>query len=220
MKKLAPYFLVFSIIFTSCSSNENEVLENTQEKLLQSYTLKRDASGAYSIDFNTTNNTDVTALKNTDNSNEIILSEINTKTKKNYSNKYAIENDQLKIGFIENNSGKKTKISVKDDDITLAKGTVTEFLNSYSVSSNEDGTYKLDFKVNDNVQTEFIYNEDKDVYEIHLSQGDTKQKDFSKHFEMSDTSVLKINFINHKYSAKTEEYTTGKPEVIIETGDF
>ena len=88
MKKLAPYFLVFSIIFTSCSSNENEVLEDTQEKLLQSYTLKRDANGAYSIDFNTTNNTDVTAVKNTDNSNAIILSEVNHKTAIKHSNDF------------------------------------------------------------------------------------------------------------------------------------
>lgn len=220
MKKLAPYFLVLSIIFTSCSSNENEVLEKTQEKLLQSYTLKRDGSGSYSIDFDVNNNTDVVNFKG-NMTNDIVLSESNIATKKSYSNEYAIENDQLKIGFIENNSGKKTKISVKDDNITFAKGTVTEFLNSYSVSSNEDGTYKLDFKVNENVQTEFIYNEDKDIYEVHLSSGTAKQKDFSRELKINNERNIKLIFYNHKYSNeyanRTEEASTiKKPEVIIQ----
>lgn len=215
MRKIAPYFLALSLVFASCSSNEGEVIENQpQQKLLTSYTLKRDGSGAYAIDFNVNNNTEVATFKD-NNTNDIVLSKSNTATKRSYSNEYAIENDQLKIGFIENNSGKKTRISVKDDNITFAKGTVTEFLNSYSITSNENKTYQLDFKVNDNVQTEFIYNEDRDVYEVHLSNGEAKQQNFSRYFEMSGSGVLKINFINHKETAKTEASSEGKPELII-----
>ena len=215
MRKIAPYILAFSLVFVSCSSNEGEIVNNEpQQKLLNSYTLKRDGSGAYSIDFNVNTDTDVATYKGNDNSNDIVLSAAKTSTKREYSNEYAIENDHLKIGFIENNSGKKTRISVKDDNITFAKGTVTEFLNSYSVTSNEDGTYQLDFKVNDNVTTEFIYNEDKDIYEVHLSTGAAKQKEFSRDFVMPNSGVLKINFVNHKYSAKTTETTT-KPDLEI-----
>ncbi|MBA6156340.1 hypothetical protein H3Z83_07415 [Tenacibaculum sp. S7007] len=219
MKKLAPYFLVFSIIFTSCSSNENEVLEDTQEKLLQSYTLKRDANGAYSIDFNTTNNTDVTAIKNTDNSNEIILSEVNHKTAVKHSNDFNIENDYLKIGFLEANQGKRTKISIEDENPTFAKG-VTEFLNSYSITKNTDGTFQLKFKVNDNVNTDFVYNEDIETYEVHLSTGDSKQKDFSRTINLSSDDLLKIDFVNHKYSGKsTEETAERKPKLEIGNGN-
>lgn len=216
MYKIAPFFLLLTIGFTSCSSNQVETLNNPQDKLLQSYTLKRDTNGAYSIDFNTTNNTNVVTIKNTNKSNDIILSEANHRTTNKHNNKLSIENDHLKIGFLDENKGKRTRISVKDDNITLAKGGVTEFLNSYSISSNEDGTYQLNFKVNSNVLTKFSYNSDKDIYEVHLSNGDAKKKEFSKHFKMSNIGILKINFVNHKYAAKTQEISYGgKPELII-----
>ncbi|WP_299107317.1 hypothetical protein [uncultured Tenacibaculum sp.] len=218
MRKIAPYFLALSLVFASCSSNEGEIIDNNKsgQKLLKSYTLKRDGSGAYSIDFDVQNNTEVATFKGKGNSNDIVLSESQAVKKKSYSNEYAIENDQLKIGFIENNSGKKTNISVTDDNITFARGTVTEFLNSYSITSNEDNTYRLDFKVNEDVKAEFIYNEIKDVYEVHLSKGDAKQVNFSRHFEMSHSGVLKINFVNHKFSGRAQErMTTEKPKTII-----
>ncbi|CAL2103637.1 conserved exported protein of unknown function [Tenacibaculum sp. 190130A14a] len=226
MRKIAPYFLALSLVFASCSSNEGEVIENNKpgQKLLTSYTLKRDGSGAYSVDFDVNNNTEVATFKGKNNSNDILLSESSTPTKRSYSNEYAIENDQLQIGFIENNSGRKRRITVTDDNITFAKGTVTEFLNSYSITSNEDNTYQLDFKVNEDVQTEFIYNEDIETYEIHLSKGEAKQQSFSRHFESLNSGVLKINFVNHKeVVAKTEESSeTGrKPRIVItDGGDF
>ncbi|MEE4001021.1 hypothetical protein V1T75_11805 [Tenacibaculum sp. FZY0031] len=218
MKKFTPYFLALSlsVIFASCSSNEAEVIENNPENLLQSYTLKRDASGAYSIDFNTTDNTDVTTVTNVDNSKEIILAETPQKTATKHSNGFSIENDHLKIGFLETNNGKRKNIYIEDENITFAKG-ITEFLNSYSITANEDGTYQLDFTVNDNVNTDFVYNENLDVYEIHLSAGESLQKTFSRHFEMNSDKMLKLDFVNHKYSGRTEEETAErKPRIIQE----
>lgn len=218
MKKFTPYFLALSlsVIFASCSSNEAEVIENSPENLLQSYTLKRDATGAYSIDFNTTNNTDVTTLTNVDNSKEIVLAETAQKTATKHSNGFSIENNHLKIGFLEAKNGKRTNIYIEDENITFAKG-ITEFLNSYSITANEDGTYQLDFTVNDNVNTDFVYNENLDVYEIHLSAGESLQKTFSRHFEMNSDKMLKLDFVNHKYSGRTEEETAErKPRIIQE----
>lgn len=221
MKKFTPYFLALglSVIFASCSSNEAEVIENNPENLLQSYTLKRDATGAYSIDFNTTNNTDVTTVTNVDNSKEIILAETPQKTASKHSNDLSIENDHLKIGFFEANNGKKTNIYIEDENITFAKG-ITEFLNSYSVTANENGTYQLDFTVNDNVTTDFIYNEDLETYEIHLANGTASQKKFSRELKMNSNRVLKLDFVNYKYSGKTEEGLVStvekRPRQIIE----
>lgn len=214
MRKIAPYFLALSLVFASCSSNEGEIIDNNQsgQKLLKSYTLKRDGSGAYSIDFDVQNNTEVATFKGKGNSNDIVLSESQTAKKKSYSNEYAIENDQLKIGFIENNSGKKTNISVTDDNITFAKGTVTEFLNSYSVSSNEDGTFQLNFKVNDNVQTEFIYNEEREIYEVHLSLGQSIQKEFSRELKVNSEETIKLIFYNHKNASKSDTDQVAKAE--------
>ncbi|MDE1208140.1 hypothetical protein [Tenacibaculum larymnensis] len=205
MKKFTPYFLALSlsVIFASCSSNEAEVIENNPENLLQSYTLKRDATGAYSIDFNTTDNTDVTTVTNVDNSKEIILAETPQKTATKHSNGFSIEKDHLKIGFLETTNGKRKSIYVEDENITFAKG-ITEFLNSYSITSNGDGTYKLDFTVNDNVATDFIYNESSEAYEIHLTNGESTEKSFSRELE-SLNKILKINFVNHKYSGRSQE---------------
>ncbi|WP_028892802.1 hypothetical protein [Tenacibaculum sp. 47A_GOM-205m] len=219
MKKITPYFLALSLsfLFASCSSNETEVVEGTPENLLQSYTLKRDATGAYSIDFNTTNNTDVTTITNVDNSKEIILAETKQKTATKHSNDFSIENDQLKIGFLETNRGKTTKIYVEDDNITLAKG-VTEFLNSYSITANVDGTYTLNFTVNDNVAADFNYNEELKTHEVHLSNGTSTQKTFSRELKIqTDSNILRLDFVNHKYSARDEEIadTERKPKSII-----
>ncbi|PKH50467.1 hypothetical protein CXF68_07060 [Tenacibaculum sp. Bg11-29] len=214
MYKIAPFFLLLTIVFTSCSSNQVETLSNPQEKLLQSYTLKRDVNGAYSIDFNTTNNTDVVTVKNK--SNDIILSEVNRKTASNHSNKFSIENDQLKIGFLDENRGKRTRISVEDDNITLAKGGVTEFLNSYNITKKEDGTFLLNFKVNDNVTTTFVYNEDKQAYEVHLSNGKSKQKNFSRTINTPSANLIRLDFVNHKYSGRSTQLASiRKPRVEI-----
>ncbi|WP_420552566.1 hypothetical protein [Tenacibaculum aiptasiae] len=220
MNKITPFILALSIILGSCSSNENEGLINTQEKLLKSYTLKRDANGAYSIDFNTTNNTDVTTVKNVDSSNEIILSEANHNTASKHSNDFAIQNDQLKIGFLESNRGKRTKISIEDENITFAKGGVTEFLNSYSITKNVDGTFQLNFKVNDNVTTNFVYNEEIETYEVHLASGKAEQTDFSRTINISPEDILKLDFVNYKYLGKNESLTAErKPRVGIDNGE-
>ncbi|WP_417800531.1 hypothetical protein [Tenacibaculum sp.] len=221
MKKFTPYFLALSlsVIFASCSSNEAEAIENNPENLLQSYTLKRDATGAYSIDFNTTDNTDVTTVTNVDNSKEIILAETPQKTASKHSSDFSIENNHLKIGFLETNKGKQTKISVKDENITFAKG-ITEFLNSYSITANENGTYLLNFTVNSNVATDFVYNKELEIYEVHLSSGEATEYTFSRELETGSDNIIRLNFVNHKYSGKLLEEvvaTVTKPEVIIQS---
>lgn len=227
MKNLTPLLICLSIVFASCSSNESEISNETPKKdLLKSYSLKRDASGAYSIDFNVDTNTDVATFKNNNNSNDIILSKSNNNTKTSYTNAFAIENDQLKIGFINAEDNNKTSIYVVDDNITnLAKKGVTEFLSSYSVTANNDGTYQLDFVVNNNVKTEFTYNEELKTYEVNLSSGSAKQKEFSRTFELTN-DVLKINFVNHKNTSARggtdpiEISKERKPRIIINHGDY
>lgn len=229
MKKITPYFLALSlsILFASCSSNETEAIESNPENLLQSYTLKRDATGAYSIDFNTTNNTDVTTVTNVDNSKEIILSEVSQKTATKHSNDFSIENDQLKIGFLDANTGKKRQVYIEDDNITLSKkdaDTNPQYLISYTISVSNDGKYNLDFTVADNVKTIFVYNDVKDTYEVHLAEDTAaltktgfnssieEKSSYSIDLNISQGEKLNLNFVNYykiqqEASAKTEEIT-------------
>jgi hypothetical protein len=223
MNKITPLFLALSLIFASCSSNENDVeLLQKNETKLTSYTLKRDANGRYSIDFDVKENTEVNTFKNPDKSNKIVLSEAKQETAKEHSNNFNLENDFLKIGFLEESNGKKIQITVEDENITFAKKGVTEFLKNYSVTKNEDGTFILDFEVNNNVQTEFVYNDTKEIYEVHLSNGLSKKHNFSRTLEVPVSNILKIDFVNHKYSPRSSQqpedmYTKGKPRVIIVT---
>ena len=200
MNKITPLILALSLIFASCSSNENEGLINTQENLLKSYTLKRDANGAYSIDFKTTNNTDVTTVKNVDASNEIILSEANHNTENNHRNDFAIENDQLKIGFLNTENGIKSNINIKDSNIKLQKSKNYNFLSSYKIDSKENNEYELNFEVFNDVVVDFSYNYEKNRYEVHLKSGTSKTTHYNKNFIKNEGEPLKIFFINHKFN--------------------
>ncbi|MCD8405955.1 hypothetical protein LNI96_09885 [Tenacibaculum dicentrarchi] len=229
MIKLIPFLVASTLILTSCSSNQTEAPSAPQQKLLESYSLKRDANGAYSIDLKTTNYTDVTSLKNSENTNEIILSEASNKTAKKYSNNFLIENEQLVIGFLDANKGNRKKITIEDQNSNLSKRNITEFLNSYSVTENNDGTYLLSFKVNNNVATTFTYNQEIATYEVHLSEGNTTQKDFSETIALSpNENTLRIDFVNHKYSTINKGITSSrkamgaygrKPRIIIVNGN-
>ncbi len=229
MIKLIPFLVASTLILTSCSSNQTEAPSAPQQKLLESYSLKRDANGAYSIDLKTTNYTDITSLKNSENTNEIILSEASNKTAKKYSNNFLIENEQLVIGFLDANKGNRKKITIEDQNSNLSKRNITEFLNSYSVTENNDGTYLLSFKVNNNVATTFTYNQEIATYEVHLSEGNTTQKNFSEIIALSpNENTLRIDFVNHKYSTINKGITSSrkamgaygrKPRIIIETGE-
>lgn len=214
MKKAFIYCLAISLALTSCTSNESEE-SIKKENLLKSYSIQKGEDGVYSIQFNTTNNAEVTKVKNIDNSKDFLLTESNQKSKTKYSNDFSIENDELKIGFLDFNQNKTTKIFVEDDNITLANKGVTEFLSSYSVAKNSDGTYQLDFSVNDNVSVDFLYNEEIETYEVHLANGTSVGKDFSRALTMSQ-NVLRLDFVNHKYASKSGvETKPRKPRTII-----
>ena len=48
-----------------------------------------------------------------------------------------------------------------------------------------------------------------------------QQKEFSRQLVITSENMIKLNFVNHKYSGKsTDTYTEDKPRVIINNGDF
>ncbi|MDG2193961.1 MAG: hypothetical protein P8K77_03720 [Polaribacter sp.] len=221
MKKLKTGLLVVMgvLSFTSCATFENEV-EAPQEQLLQMYTLSRDTNGAYSINYNVADKTSATSHKNIGSkTNEIYLDKVGYREQKNYKNNFSLDDDKIKIRFVDNNTSGSTQITVEDENATFAKGANNNrFLKEYEVTGNADGTFQLDFEINEGIQSEFVYNKESSTYEIHLSKGDSTEKQFSRAIDIADDGVLKVDFVNHKYAGKGEATGPGrKPRIIIIT---
>ena len=225
MKKLCVGLLtiVFALSFASCSTNENE-LEAPQQSLLKSYKLKRDANGAYSIDYNVAENTNSITHKNyTSSTNEIHLSKTAVDSKDKYREVFPLENNKLKIGFFDAETGKRSSLSIEDENITFARGNSNNgnFLKTYDLTLDEDGSIQLDFEVNSNIVTDFVYNEDLEIYEIHLSKGTSSEKVFSRSIEVPDNGILKIDFVNHKFSGRgTSDVVEKKPRVVLDGNSY
>lgn len=212
----------FTLVFSSCSTNENLLPEEQSLNLLKEYTIKRDASGAYSLDYILNDNAEVENVKDVKtNTNNIYLYPSNIMSKKQMSESLSIDGDQLKIGFIDTNSDKQPKITIIDDNIVFSKGSTKdkEMLAEYGITGNGDGTYDLNFKVENKVDVDFVYNEEDGIYEIHLEKGKGSGNSFERTFTKNEGSDLKITFINHNnISLKGADFalSTKKPELIIQ----
>ncbi len=219
MKKLYVGFLAiaFALSFTSCSTNETD-LEIPKQPLLKKAELKRDASGAYYVDYVVADNTVSDTHKNiTSLTNEFHLSKVNYDTKDQYREDLTLNDNKLRIGFFDNETGKSLKLTIEDENITLAKGKSTEFLKTYGLSTNDDGTIQLDFEVNNDVTVDFVYNEELAIHEVHLRKGTSTDKVFSRSLTIPDTGVLKLDFVNHKLLGKSYgEVAERKPVIVFE----
>ncbi len=227
MKKSIILPMLCALFLASCTSSENNLELNTIDNdinYLQSYTLLRDIDGRYSLDINVKENTQVENFTQPNSVNELVFSKVDYTTEKNITNDYTIENDYLKINFLESSKGQKSLIQVKDDNIQYAnKNEVTKFLKKYSVTKNEDGTFTLNFDVNENVTTNFVYNEAIETYEVHLAEGTSKSRIFTKELEVPESQILRVDFVNYIYGEgfnndKSKNNLPRKPEVIIDTG--
>ena len=71
---------------------------------------------------------------------------------------------------------------------------------SYGIAGNGDGTYDLEFVVEDGVSVDYIYDGDRDVYEIHLTEDDNAtQADFIQTFTKEEGVALNIEFVNDSW---------------------
>jgi hypothetical protein len=144
-------------------------------------------------------------------------------TEKNISQKLPIDYEQLKIGFVDTQSDNTPRITIIDDIKFARKSNDQIKLDSYSVISNEDGTYNLDFTVKENTDVDFVYNEETNTYEVHLKEGKGGNINFSQSLDREKGERLKIDFLNYSSkneSAKTEDpKPIRKPIIIIDDGE-
>ena len=222
--KLLSFALVSVFFLSSCSNNETLLPEQETKNSLKSYKVKRDASGAYSIDYDLVENVKSDKVKNNiTNTNEFHLYESDQATSKKQTEELLIDGDKLSIGFVDTRTNKNSNIVIEDDNIELVQKNDEDdaMLSTYSITSNEDGTYDLDFTVKNKVTVDFVYNEELSKYEIHLEKGKSAETTFSRNFTKLDGEVLKIDFVNHLEAKKAKSYfsysagTIKKPKIII-----
>ncbi|MDP5105976.1 MAG: hypothetical protein NWQ31_07380, partial [Polaribacter sp.] len=169
---ILAFALVVSSLFLSCSNDEDIAQPQQSTELFKTFQLKRDATGAYSIEFDS--NVNISKIKNSsNNTNELYLSMSNENLtqKSNVQSDLFFNDENFKVNFITQSSISVPSISVFDDNIKFAKKSETTFLKEYSVTKNEDGTYNLDFTVENKVNVDFVYNSEINVHEVHLEEG-------------------------------------------------
>ena len=218
--------LVLVLTFASCSTNEEMIEDQSAAlNLLESYTLSKNESGIYSLDYKVSDKATSQLIKNTKaNTNEIYLYSSDVQSQRTYKEELTINNNELKVGFVDTNSDQQPKITIIDDNIVFGKGSESSsMLSEYGITGNADGTYSLDFSVENKVEVDFVYNEEEDIYEVHLVKGEGKTSDFSKTFSFN-SDKLRIDFINHKNTAAKgyaykEVETEKKPRVTVDKGE-
>ena len=223
MKRLNLFALLasFTLLLSSCSTNETLVTEEQSLDLLKTYTINRDADGSYSLDYILNGNAETeNVIDNNTNTNNIYLYSSDSQSSRRVTQDLTIDGTQITVGFVDTNSNNSPEITIIDDNVTtLAKTSDNKMLNEYSISSNEDGTYTLDFSVNSKVRVDFVFNEEIDTYEIHLEEGKTGESNFSRVLEKEDGKALKFDFVNHISNNTTAKglslFTVRKPKAVI-----
>jgi len=220
MKKFSLItLLLITVGFSSCTQEDSTFLEEpTAQVLLKSFTLNKSTSGDYSLDYQLNNGaaSDNVLDAKTNTSNIYLYSSENvSKSIKNEG--IALKDGELRISFNDTEKHKKHSITVLDEEIKASRSeddTDLGYLNSYSVTANNDGTFTLDFKVNEWVVVDYIFDADNNVYEIHLTPGEGTQSDFANNFVKDENESMEIAFVNN--TTESRDLPIKKPVIIFD----
>jgi len=230
MKNLSlPIFvLITTLIFSSCSQDDTTFLEEPSSELFGKVMLSRNASGAYTLDLETSNDVtssftnddkanslDIDLFSDTGAVSEIISEPVSTGSQ-----------DQFLLNFKNTITNRTFKLTVQDKDIKFSRTELNEeedHLNSYSVVDNGDNTFDLNFTVDALVDVDFTQDEDTGEYLIHLEPGEGSQSEFSMTFERQEGQTTDIAFVNY-YSSESDRVTTStsrirRPKVSVGESD-
>ena len=219
------FLVTFTLLFSSCSTNETLLSEEQSSDLLETYKIGRDENGAYFLDYSLKENTQTETVidQSTNTKNIYLYSSDNNSSKRKFTQDLTIEDNQFNVGFVNMKSDHQPQISIVDDNRFLAKSSEVNKLNKYSVSRNKEGIFILDFSVKNDVRVDFVFNEESKIYEIHLEQGKSSETVFSRVLEKVNGQALKFDFINHNKTFKTGDdpddpdglEVNRKPRIII-----
>ena len=230
MKNLSlPIFvLITTLIFSSCSQDETTFLEEPSSELFGKVMLSRNASGAYILDLETSNDV-ASSITNDDkvNSLDIDLYSDEGAVKEIISEPVSTgSQDQFLLNFKNTITNRTFKLTVHDKDIQFSRTELNEeedHLNSYSIVDNGDDTFDLNFTVDALVDVDFTQDEDTGEYLIHLEPGEGSQSEFSMTFERQEGQTTDIAFVNY-YSSESARVTTStnrirRPKVSVGESD-
>ena len=195
MTRIVTALVMFALVLTSCSKDETieDVTVLGADVGLKTYTLSKDINGNYSIDYEVNDYTTVQTVTNTEtNATEFYLSAGNIAEKKKSEKNLVFENDYLEVGFYQEATATRG-LFIEDDNSSAAESDT--YLESYSIQDLGNDTYKVDFKVKEGIAVSFEYNEDDNIYEIHLKEGTSDAREFTKIF-VKKYDVIKVDFVN------------------------
>lgn len=218
--KLISLLVLVTLGMSSCTSEDNDFLiqDQTAKSLLNSYEISRNIDGSYYLDYGVTGATSENIIDKKSGDNNIMLYPNNTEVSKAKSEDLGLisSTEQLRINFNDTKNDKVTSIKVIDDNIQLGRNQ-NSLLKDFSFEAKEDGTYDLDFEVKKGVEVEFVYNDELESYDIHLSKGDsTTESNYFRTFTPNADGYLRIAFVTTDNSSRT---TTRRPEVIVGEGN-
>jgi len=230
MKNLSlPIFvLITTLIFSSCSQDDTTFLEEPSSELFGKVMLSRNASGAYTLDLETSN--DVTSsFSNDDKANSLdidLFSDTGAVSEIISESVSTGSQDQFLLNFKNTITNRTFKLTVHDKDIQFSRTELNEeedHLNSYSIVDNGDDTFDLNFTVDALVDVDFTQDEDTGEYLIHLEPGEGSQSEFSMTFERQEGQTTDIAFVNY-YSSESARVTTStsrirRPKVSVGESD-
>ncbi|WP_152285618.1 hypothetical protein [Flavicella marina] len=211
-------FAAVLIGFTSCSEETTITEELSQEAPLKSYSLSKSDDGSIVLEHTLSSGNTSTVLSG-DSGNEIIINEGNGNGGVQ-STVLPLINNELKVDFVSNHEVKIPGISILDDvTSTSASSKTIKLVKNYKITLLEDGSYQLDFKLQNNYVASFGFNEELNRHEIYLDPGVSEGKNkYSKNYLKFDGEKLNIVFMrnistttlsarsSHKYKVDPPEF--------------
>jgi hypothetical protein len=213
MKQFILLLLITPFLLVSCSNDETLNDSNTNKNMLESYVIKRNANGSYTLTHVPTSGVG-TVYYDDEKVNEVQLYYDEQAVVNTSSKDYNVVNNELKINFVTENGTYQPKIRIMDEN-TTEKGAFG-LLKDYSFTENPDGTIQLSFEVDANVKVEYGYSNSENSNDIVLSTDtNATQKTFTKTFSRDDDGTLKIDFVQPKNPGKTDD-DIRKPRVVVD----
>lgn len=222
MKKLSltSLLLVITLGLTSCSNETDPLLldDPNAEAFEQKLTVQKSADGYYSLGYKLSDGfgSDITTNSAT-NTKNINLYQSDREVSRAVSEELSLNGkESFSVGINNTMDDSKSTLTIFDDDVKFSRSQTQDNLKDYKVTNNSDNTLDLDFTVEEGVVVDYIYDGDRNVYEIHLNKGSSTDTSYhSKTFTKEEGKPLKIEFIHKSDVSSSRSVSSSTKPVII-----